>query len=420
MAPSDVLRPSRFPRAIDAGDQIIFSSRDLEFELTVTKAILRSLDVDQILYVMLSGITAGEGLGFNRGLFLLADEGQRALRVSMAIGPVDKSDAHRIWEEMRAKDLTLGSLLSEYDTEKSDPNAHHLTRSLAELSLPLDRLEALAQDCPLPVTTGEGPLEPMLANCLLSKIPQHSSSLVLTWKRPGSHSEVLRLRNWSMIPLLTPERVVGMLIADDAFTDRVVSPADRHLLLALANLAAIAVEKGKLFSEMRRLAEVDGLTGLANRRVYDQELQRLLAEARRTGRPVSLVVFDVDHFKRYNDRFGHLAGDDALRFVGEVLRRNARRTDLIARYGGEEFAVILPDTPADQAMQVAQKLIDAIRTSHDEVRVPGRVTASAGVACCEAGQLSATELFSAADRAVYEAKRNGRDRVESADGERPH
>jgi len=398
-------------RASEPGEKIVFSPHDLEFELNVTKAILRSLDVDQILYVVLSGITAGDGLGFNRGLFLLADEGQRLLRVSMGIGPTDEQDAHRIWEDMKAKDLTLSALLADYDSEKSDPNAHHLTRRLADLSVPLDRLDDLAASHVPVDMKGEAPLEPMLAHCLLERSPLSSRTLELTWRKPGAQDEAFRLRNWWMVPLLTPDRVVGMLVADDAFIDREVSAADRHLLFALANLAAIAVEKGHLFSQMRRFAEVDGLTGLANRRVYDQELSRALQAANRTGRPVSLVVIDVDHFKQYNDRYGHLAGDDILKAVGAALRRNARSSDLIARYGGEEFVVVLPDTTLDQAQAVAEKLIAAVRTACPGTPGPA-VTASAGVACSLPGLHDPTALFDAADRAAYEAKRKGRNRVE--------
>ncbi|HQP38973.1 MAG TPA: hypothetical protein PLI95_27500, partial [Polyangiaceae bacterium] len=115
---------------------LVLSLRDLSFQLEVTAAILRSLDIDQVLYVVLSGVTSGEGLGFNRALFLLADEGQRALRTSMAIGPVGETEAHRIWEDMKAKDLTLGALLASYEHLRNDPTAHALTHRLGHLAVP--------------------------------------------------------------------------------------------------------------------------------------------------------------------------------------------------------------------------------------------------------------------------------------------
>lgn len=391
-------------------DRVIFSARDLAFELLVTKAILRSLSIDQILYVVLSGATSGEGLGFNRGLFLLADHGQRCMRTGMALGPIHEQEAHRIWEDMVEKALTLEALLHDYDTVKDDPNAHQLSRRLRHLKIPLDSLPQLAEQGVLPAGTGRARIEPMIASCLLQRTPLHSRTLELACEATDDH-EAFGFRNWWMVPLLTPERIVGMLVVDDAFSNRDVSPGMQHLLVALANLSAIAVEKSKLFDEMRALAQVDGLTGLVNRRVYEQELDRLLTQSRQTGRTLSLIVIDIDHFKRYNDRHGHLAGDDALRFVATVIRGAARKTDTIARYGGEEFVVLLPDTPYECATRVAEKLVTAVRTqSAGSTKEP--LTVCAGVANSPDGGIDAKQLFELADAALYRAKRSGRDRVE--------
>jgi diguanylate cyclase (GGDEF)-like protein len=391
-------------------DQVIFSARDLAFELLVTKAILRSLHIDQILYVVLSGATSGEGLGFNRGLFLLADDGQRCLRTGMAVGPIHRQEAHRIWEDMVQKSFTLEALLTVYDAVKDDPLAHQLSRRLRHLTLPLDALEALAMRAESPTHTGRAPIEPMLAKCLLERQPLHSRTLELACEDPKDE-EPFSFRNWWMVPLLTPERVVGILVVDDAFCDRDVSPGIQHLLVALANLSAIAVEKSKLFDEMRALAQVDGLTGLANRRTYEEAVDRLLTQARQTGRSVSLIVLDIDHFKQFNDRHGHLAGDDALRFVARVLRSGARKTDVISRYGGEEFAILLPDTTYEQALVIADKLVQTIRTESEKTEL-GRITLCAGVANCQDGGTDGKKLFELADLALYRAKDRGRDRVE--------
>ena len=391
-------------------DQVIFSARDLAFELMVTKAILRSLSIDQMLYVVLSGVTSGEGLGFNRGLFLLADDGQRSLRTAMAVGPIHRQEAHRIWEDMVEKSLTLEALLTVYDAVKDDPSAHQLSHRLRHLNLTLDALPTLAAQCLPPSQVGRARIEPMIAKSLLERRPLHSRSLELICDSPDG-DEAFAFRNWWIVPLLTPERIVGTLVVDDAFSNRDVPAGVQHLLVALANLSAIAVEKSKLFDEMRALAQVDGLTGLANRRSYEKALHRHLTQSRQTGRDLSLIVFDLDHFKQFNDRWGHLAGDDALRFVAQVFRTTARKTDLIARYGGEEFVLLLPDTSFDQAWVVAEKMVAAVRDQSTGSEL-GSLTVCAGVANTPDGRLDANQLFEKADAALYRAKNNGRNRVE--------
>ena len=190
-----------------------------------------------------------------------------------------------------------------------------------------------------------------------------------------------------------------------------MSVGRQHLLATIADLSAIAIEKSKIFDEMRALAQVDGLTGLANRHTYNQAIHRLLTQGRQTGRPLSIIVLDIDHFKRFNDKHGHLAGDDALRFVASVLRANARKTDIVARYGGEEFVVVLPDTTYEQALSVAEKLISTVRVE-STTTAWGTITICAGVASSPEGGMDGTTLFENADKALYRAKRNGRDRVE--------
>jgi diguanylate cyclase (GGDEF)-like protein len=382
--------------------------RDLAFEQEVTAAILRTLDIDQILYVVLSGVTSGEGLGFNRGLFMLVDPGERALRTSMAIGPVYEADAHRIWEDMKAKELTLGALLTAYDRVRNARDAHALTHRLGHLAVPMNELEALAALSLAPEQTGRARLETVVARCLLHSTAMFSSTLELSCG--GAGQEPFAFRNWGMVPLATPEHAVGVLVVDDAFSERKITVRERLLLVALANLTAIAVEKGRMFARIRALAEVDGLTGVANRRTYDDALERMLTEARQTGRCVAMALLDVDHFKQYNDAHGHLAGDDVLRVVAATIVANARKSDVVARYGGEEFVVLLPDTTLEQAEHVAHKLVGAVAQAGSLPQ--GGVTISAGVAASVAGSLDAKALFEGADRSLYRAKVAGRNRVE--------
>jgi diguanylate cyclase (GGDEF)-like protein len=164
--------------------------------------------------------------------------------------------------------------------------------------------------------------------------------------------------------------------------------------------------------EIYRLMTTDGLTQLHNKRYFDEMLDREVARAKRYKRSFSLLVFDIDHFKRINDRFGHLAGDAILRQLGAVLLGRLRINDVLARVGGEEFALITPEVGVVGAAELAGKinrLIGDTRFEFEGARVD--VTVSVGVAEWQPHYEDATELFRAADEKMYEAKRAGRNRV---------
>jgi diguanylate cyclase len=163
-------------------------------------------------------------------------------------------------------------------------------------------------------------------------------------------------------------------------------------------------------------ARTDGLTRVANRRAFDEELARLYAMWQRRGTPCSLVMIDVDHFKKFNDVHGHQTGDEVLRTVGQVLLKTAREMDFVARYGGEEFAVLLPDTPINEGKPAAERLRAAIAgsvVSHGGKEL--KITASVGLS--ELIESDTTESFiHHADKALYAAKENGRNRSYFFDG----
>lgn len=163
---------------------------------------------------------------------------------------------------------------------------------------------------------------------------------------------------------------------------------------------------------LRSLVFFDGLTGVYNRRYFDQQLAREWARSSRSGLPLSLVILDVDFFKRFNDRYGHQAGDDCLRQIADVLKNGLRRlTDMVARYGGEEFVCLLPDTPLDQAMEIARHLQTLVRTRaivHEDSEVDKVVTISLGVASATGNSEDAQALLALADLQLYNAKHSGR------------
>jgi len=174
-------------------------------------------------------------------------------------------------------------------------------------------------------------------------------------------------------------------------------------------------------AQLERLSDTDALTGLANRRRFDRRLHDEWRRARRSGKPLALLMVDVDFFKRYNDRYGHLEGDECLRRVSAALARCARRpADLAARYGGEEFVLLLPETTLEEGAHVARSCLEAIDAEavpHEDSAVARHVTASIGIAACRADQSGRdpTELVRAADAALYRAKEGGRHRCVADD-----
>ncbi len=167
---------------------------------------------------------------------------------------------------------------------------------------------------------------------------------------------------------------------------------------------------------MRKLVFLDGLTGVFNRRYFDQQLTIEMARSLRTRAPLTLIMLDVDFFKRYNDRYGHQAGDDCLRQIALTLKKSLRRpADLVARYGGEEFVCILPETGLNDALTLAQELLNIVRAlgiPHNDSDVADIVTVSLGVASHN-GQCSgdAAAMLALADAQLYCAKHAGRARV---------
>jgi diguanylate cyclase (GGDEF)-like protein len=166
--------------------------------------------------------------------------------------------------------------------------------------------------------------------------------------------------------------------------------------------------------QLRRLSTIDRMTSIFNRGYFDERVAAELSRAQRGRQPLSLVMLDVDHFKKFNDRYGHAAGDAGLRAIAGCIRQMIRRSDLVARYGGEEFVVVLPETTADAALEKVESIRQAIERL--EIRLPreqgtGQLTLSAGVATYPADGVRADELLDEADARLFKAKEGGRNRV---------
>jgi diguanylate cyclase (GGDEF)-like protein len=186
----------------------------------------------------------------------------------------------------------------------------------------------------------------------------------------------------------------------------ITDPTDLDLLLARTRTL---LEFKAYLDVCEEAAFTDHLTGLANRRRFERQMEREVERVQRYQHPFSLLMIDIDRFKDLNDNFGHDAGDEAIRRLSKVLREGTRGIDLAARIGGEEFAVLLVETAREGALEVAERLRTAIKGL--EIPKAGNITASFGVAECPSDAQTAPDILKAADIALYEAKRNGRDQV---------
>ncbi|MBI5238267.1 MAG: diguanylate cyclase [Deltaproteobacteria bacterium] len=208
-------------------------------------------------------------------------------------------------------------------------------------------------------------------------------------------------------PLTIEGRIVGIIYVND-FKKRQFRSEDISLFSLLCIYAALTIERVKSIEEMRLLSITDGLTGLYNHRFLMENMQKEIQRAVRHEGSFSILMLDIDHFKGYNDSYGHLEGNRVLKGIARVLLNTARATDTVGRFGGEEFCVIVHDMKKDGAIAFANRIITAI----DEYKAPHRkVTLSGGIAAYPADGTSPHELISKADSCLYRAKKEGRNRI---------
>ncbi|PKK90426.1 MAG: hypothetical protein CVV64_08660 [Candidatus Wallbacteria bacterium HGW-Wallbacteria-1] len=264
-------------------------------------------------------------------------------------------------------------------------------------------------------------------------IPGHDADMVhtienldLTQRASSGESSSLSLNSSSspfgtefILPLKIENQRLGVIYV--AFREKnLLDSHDAKLLSIVGYHLATVLENGRLFKKNKKLAYTDGVTGVANHRLFQETLEAEFGRARRYSNPLSVLLMDVDHFKNFNDTYGHRHGDTVLREIGRVLESTARRNiDTVARYGGEEFTIIVPSTAIQGALALGERIRRAVEER--EIRTEDgrltRVTVSVGVSTAFGGALPSIEtpesLIESADRAMYNAKNNGRNRVET-------
>lgn len=262
----------------------------------------------------------------------------------------------------------------------------------------------------LRVRVGEG-ISGSIAARGIPVMVQNIESEVPSWKNRPRY----KTKSFISIPLKLDTRVIGVINMSDKATGEAFSEEDLHMLLSFANFASIALERGAYYSmseELKMLSMTDHLTGLFNRRYFRERLFEEVERVKRHDECFSAFIIDIDNFKSFNDKYGHLAGDEILKGVARSIRDAVRSMDVVSRYGGEEFAVILPHTNKKDSYVIAERIRRGVAEFRPSTEgMTEWPTISLGVAEFPADASNIDDLVNKADRAMYLAKRMGKNRV---------
>ncbi len=368
-----------------------------EFSLLyeISNAIRTTLKLDQILYIILTALTSHEGLGFNRAMLFLVNEKDSVLEGVMGIGPHTAEEAGKIWHYISQSKMTLDDFIASYDTFKKDPES---------------KLNSIVKGIKIPLREDMG----ILALTILEGMPFEITTQDAKKLVDADIQKALNTDFFVTVPLKAKDKVLGALLVDNIFNRKPISKSDVKMLTMFANHAGLAIENSRLYEETVYLSSIDWSTKLWNYGRFQQRLSYEFERSKISDTTIGLVMLDVDNFKHYNDTFGHIRGDAALRDMAAVLQSKSRKVDTVARYGGEEFAIVMPNTSKENARLFAERLRNEVeKIFSEECGIPAsnRLTISCGIASYPEDAITKDDLIAMADAALYEAKRAGKNRT---------
>lgn len=367
-----------------------------------SNAMRTTLKLDEILYIILTGVTAHIGLGFNRAMLFLINEKERLIEGKMGIGPESGEEANRIWTQIEGEKMDLYDLISVFESSAEALPSTNENDALSGFDKQVQRLK-------FPISErGEN----LLSMAVLEGMPLHLTKETIPKYGNDAIIHFLKSQELVIVPLKGKDKVNGIVIVDNFITQKPISKDDLRMLIMLSNQAGLAIENSQLYEKTAMRAHTDYLTDLWNHGYFQFILQEELEKAKTAKLPLSLIMVDIDDFKVFNDTLGHQEGDKILRTLAALLKRQSRKMDYVCRYGGEEFTIILPQTEKREAFLIAERLRENIRNfpfSHEEILPSKKFTVSIGLASFPENGKIPSELITASDTALYQAKHKGKD-----------
>jgi len=377
-------------------EEIERAKKELAILYEISNAMRTTLKLDEILYIILTGVTAHIGLGFNRALLFLVNEKDGLIEGKMAIGPENAEEANRAWTKIEQEKMDLDDLINAYKVSNQvvesgfNQQIKHLKISLYEQNgglLALDVLEGM----PLHLTP--------------ETIQNYNQDPVI---------QLLKTDELIVVPLKAKDKVNGIILADNFITKKPITKDDIRMLIMLTNQAGLAIENSQLYEKTVMRAHSDSLTELWNHGYFQYLLREELDKTKATQDPLGLIMLDIDDFKIYNDTLGHQAGDSILKELAAIIKTHSRKMDSVCRYGGEEFTIILPQTNRQEAFLIAERLRQDIAKHpfiHEEILPQKKLTVSIGMAFSPENGSLPSELITYSDKALYQAKHKGKNNI---------
>jgi len=364
---------------------------ELEMLYDISNAMRTTLNLEKILYIILTAATSHTGLSFNRAMLFLVNEKENRLEGKMGIGPDSAEDASKIWSYIEKNKIGLEELIG-IETQFEYLKNSRLNKTIKSIKIPIREDSgvialAVLEGMPFIINTPD-------AKQNISKVNNELSTL-------------LDLDEFVIVPLKAKDKVIGILLADNRFNNKPITNDSVRILTMFANQAGLAIENSRLYEQTVVLSNSDSLTGLWNHGYF----QYLLGEEAKRSSIVkscfTIFLIDIDDFKAFNDTYGHQAGDSIIKGVSKIFKDASRKIDIVARYGGEEFGIILPMTRKEEALILAERIRKAVEADP----VMKNITVSIGVASYPEDGNKKDDLLRKADKALYEAKRLGKNRI---------